>query len=222
MPRHARFRVDGYPYHVIQRGNNRTACFVDDVDRHFYLNLLAEFSRENGCDVHAYVLMTNHIHLLVTPDCGPGVSQFVKNVSQRYAQRFNRKYERTGCLWEGRFRSSIVDSGYAMICQRYIELNPVRAGMAPHPALYPWSSYHANARGEPSSLVRAHSQFQTLGPDEASRRAAYVAFLEDAMTPAELERIRNAGRGGFALGGPEFAARLEALLGASPMRSRQG
>ena len=220
MPRHARFRVDGYPYHVIQRGNNRNACFVDDRDRVFYLGLLEEFSAADRCDVHAYVLMTNHVHLLVTPESGAAVSQFMKDVTQRYTQRFNRKYRRTGSLWEGRFRSSIVDAGYAMTCQRYIELNPVRAGMVPHPAFYPWSSYHVNAEGLPSNLVKAHPQFMTLGPDDRSRRDAYIDYLEEAVSPRELERIRNAGRGGFALGNAGFGARMKALLGESPLRAR--
>jgi len=222
MPRHARFRVDGYPYHVIQRGNNRGACFVDDRDRVFYLGLLEEFSATNRCDVHAYVLMTNHVHLLVTPESGEGVSQFMKDVTQRYTQRFNRKYKRTGSLWEGRFRSSVVDAGHAMRCQRYIELNPVRAGMVPHPAFYPWSSYQANAEGRPSNLVKTHSQFLTLGPDERSRRDAYIDFLEEAVLPRELERIRSAARGGFALGDAQFGARMKALLGESLVRGRQG
>jgi putative transposase len=164
--------------------------------------------------------MTNHVHLLVTPQRAESVSQFMKNVGQRYTQRFNRKYRRTGSLWEGRFRSSIVDSGYALTCQRYIELNPVRAGMVPHPAFYRWSSYHANVDGRASNLVKRHRQFLTLGPDEETRRAAYHAMLIEVMAPAEIERIRSAARGGFALGGADFAARLEALLGRSPARVR--
>jgi putative transposase len=221
MPRHARFRLDGYPFHIVHRGNNRGACFVDDFDRRLYLALLEEFTVEDRCDMHAFVLMTNHVHLLVTPEHATSVSRFMKNVAQRYTQRFNKKHKRTGSLWEGRFHSSIVDTGYLLCCQRYIDLNPVRAGMVPHPAFYRWSSYHAYADGTASTLVRAHRQFMTLGTDEQSRRAAYLAFLNEAVSPVELERIRSAARGGFALGTPEFGERIASLLGKSAVRACQ-
>jgi putative transposase len=221
MPRHARFRLDGYSLHIIQRGNNRGACFVDDLDRILYLSLLEEFSECDGCEVHAYVLMTNHVHLLATPACAANASQFMKDVGQRYAQHFNRKYRRTGSLWEGRFRSSIVDSeGYLLRCSRYIELNPVRAGMVRHPAFYRWSSYRANADGEPSNLVRPHRQYLALGPDDLVRRSAYREFLIADSPRAEVDQIRRAWRGGFALGGEEFTRRLSAQLGRPVGRTR--
>jgi len=221
MPRHARFRIDGYPLHIIQRGNNRSACFVDDLDRILYLSLLEEFREEHECKVHAFVLMTNHVHLLLTPAVAVKASHFMKDVAQRYAQHFNRKYKRTGSLWEGRFRSSIVDSGYVLRCQRYIELNPVRAGMVPHPAFHPWSSYHANAEGLASNLVRPHGQYFLLGDDDCSRRASYREFLTDDFPQAETERIRRACRGGFALGSEAFMERLESILGRSAGRTRR-
>jgi putative transposase len=221
MPRHARFRLDGYPFHIVHRGNNRGACFVDEFDRRFYLELLEQFTVEDRCDLHAFVLMTNHVHLLVTPEQATSVSQFMKNVAQRYTQRFNKKHKRTGSLWEGRFHSSIVDTGYLLYCQRYIDLNPVRAGMVRHPAFYRWSSYHAYADGVASTLVKPHRHFMTLGSDEQSRRAAYLTFLNEAVSPVELERIRSAGRGGFALGGSEFEARIASLRGKSAVRASQ-
>ena len=171
--------------------------------------------------MHAFVLMTNHVHLLVTPEHATSVSRFMKNVAQRYTQRFNKKHKRTGSLWEGRFHSSIVDRGYLLYCQRYIDLNPVRAGMVPHPAFYPWSSYHAYADGTASTLVKAHPQFMTLGADEPSRRAAYLTFLNEAVSPVELERIRSAARGGFALGSREFGVRIASLLGKPAVRACQ-
>jgi len=221
MPRHARYRLDGYPFHIVHRGNNRGACFVDDFDRRFYLELLEEFTVEDRCDMHAFVLMTNHVHLLVTPESAASVSRFMKNVAQRYTQRYNKKHKRTGSLWEGRFHSSIVDTGYILYCQRYIELNPVRAGMVPLPAFYPWSSYHAYADGTEAKLVKAHRHFLTLGADRPSRRAAYLAFLNEAVSSVELERIRSAARGGFALGSREFGARVASLLGKSALRVSQ-
>jgi len=145
----------------------------------------------------------------------------MKNVAQRYTQRFNKKHQRTGSLWEGRFHSSIVDIGYLLYCQRYIDLNPVRAGMVPHPAFYRWSSYHAYADGTASNLAKPHPQFMMLGPDDASRLGAYLTFLSEAVAPVELERIRSAARGGFALGSAEFGARIASLLGQPVVRASQ-
>jgi putative transposase len=138
MPRRARFRLAGHPIHLIQRGNNRSACFRSERDRVLFLGLLNELGREHRCAIHGYVLMTNHVHLLLTPMEPQGPSLFMKHLGQRYVQHFNKVHGRTGSLWEGRFRSSIVESSdYFFRCQRYIELNPVRAGMVVCPEEYP-------------------------------------------------------------------------------------
>lgn len=157
MPRRARLSVPGIAWHIIQRGNNRSSCFYADDDYRRYLYLLQEQARDHGCRVHAYVLMTNHVHLLVTPARADSVSLMMKHLGQRYVQYINRTYRRTGTLWEGRFRSCLAqDEGYALACYRYIELNPVRAGMVEHPAEYPWSSYRANAQGERNVVIMPH------------------------------------------------------------------
>lgn len=222
MPRHARFRVEGLPLHVIQRGNNRGPCFFAAEDRLSYLSLLQELAEAHGCGIHAYVLMTNHVHLLMTPERAEGASQLMKNLGQRYVQLVNRKHARTGSLWEGRFRSSIVDSErYLLTCHRYIECNPVRAGITPHPADYRWSSFRANALGVPSKILTGHPIYLALGADDESRRAAYADLFKQALSESELEEIRRSANGGFALGSDHFIDQLAERLGVSPTRSKK-
>ena len=214
MARRARLKLAGLPLHVIQRGNNRSDCFFHERDYLLFLRLLEEMGNLFACSVHAYVLMTNHVHLLVTPGQPEGISQMMKNLGQRYVQYVNRTYERTGCLWEGRFRSSIVDSeGYLMRCYRYVELNPVRAGIVQHPAHYAWSSYHANALGRACSIVVPHAQYAALANSEEERRARYSELVDSALSSEELEEIRAAARGGYALGCRGFVSEIESALG---------
>jgi len=223
MPRHARFRLDGYPLHVIQRGNNRSACFLGDRDRIVYLAMLEELSKAHACPIHAYVLMSNHVHLLLTPEHASNVSEMMKDLGQRYVQYFNRANKRTGSLWEGRFRSSIVDTdAYLLRCYRYVELNPVRAGMVEHPSAYPWSSWGANAEGRDSTLVEPHPMYLALGPDAASRRRAYLELFVDCPPQREIDEIRSACQGGFALGRASFIAELERVLGRPVARAPRG
>jgi putative transposase len=175
MPRRPRLRAAGIPFHVIQRGNNRSACFFGNQDRRLYLDHLCALTRKYQVAVHAYVLMTNHVHLLMTPKEPDGVGLVMKFLGQLYVQYINRTYRRSGSLWEGRFRSCLVDNeGYLLACHRYIECNPVRAGMVQHPADYPWSSFRANASGEPSSLVTAHPCIATLGRTPNERQAGEI------------------------------------------------
>lgn len=214
MPRQLRLRLAAVPLHIIQRGNNRARCFDSEGDYRLYLGLVRELAPRFECSVHAYVLMTNHVHLLMTPTRASGASLFMKHVGQRFAQFANRSRARTGSLWEGRFRSSLVDTeGYLLRCHRYIETNPVRAGMVPTPADYPWSSYQANAMGRPDPVVTPHPIYTTLGTDERERRLAYLRLFEGEMSRAELDRIRDAANGGFPLGGEDFLTRLEQRLG---------
>src|SRR5437879_9437410 len=152
MPRRARIMLADAPVHVIQRGNNRGACFVNDEDRDFYLFHLARGLGRFGCQLHAYCLMTNHVHLLLTPEGAESCAPLMKHMGQLHSQYFNKRYGRTGSLWEGRFRSCLVQSeGYVLARYRYIKLNPVRASMVIHPGDYPWSSYRNNALGEAAS-----------------------------------------------------------------------
>ena len=213
MPRHARLRIAGHPLHVIQRGNNRSSCFRDEGDYGLYLGLLDELAALFGCAIHAYVLMTNHVHMLLTPQRSDGPSHLMKHLGQRYVQHYNRVHSRTGSLWEGRFRSSIVDSeGYLFRCQRYIELNPVRAGMVGDPWEYPWSSYGANAGRTSSKFLVPHHQYEALGTSNEQRAIRYRELFRDELTTPELEEIRAAANGGFALGSKAFVAGVERAL----------
>jgi putative transposase len=214
MPRQLRLRLAGVPLHIIQRGNNRARCFHSEGDYRLYLGLLLELSPKFRCSVHAYVLMTNHVHLLLTPTEELGASMLMKNVGQRFAQFANRSNGRTGSLWEGRFRSSLVDTdGYLLRCHRYIECNPVRAGMVVDPADYPWSSYRANALGQADPVLSPHPIYLALGADEWERRTRYVRLFEGEMSDRELARIRDATNGGFPLGSEDFVKRLEQDFG---------
>ena len=155
MPRRPRIHLPGQPIHLVQRGHNRDACFFADEDFLAYLEWLAEALKKSGCALHAYVLMTNHVHLLVTPPSAEALPQLVMSLGRRYVQYINRKYKRTGTLWDSRYKSSLVHADdYLLLYQRYIELNPVRAGMVDDPARYRWSSYRANGLGQADVLCK--------------------------------------------------------------------
>ena len=174
MPRQARKCPPGLPVHVIQRGNNRQVCFASDADLKAYANWLFEASLKFGVSIHAWVFMTNHVHLLMTPSCWSGVSRTMQFLGRLYVRYFNFTYRRTGTLFEGRFKSSIVQDGeYLLACQRYIELNPVRAGMVDDPAEYMWSSYRAHAFGVKVRMWSPHDEYRALGSTEFSRLTAY-------------------------------------------------
>lgn len=213
MPRRARLRLPGLPLHINQRGNNRSACFYADEDYALYLHHLGELARKFRCAVHAYVLMTNHVHLLLTPALADGPSLLMKHLGQRYVQYINKAYRRSGTLWEGRFRSSIVqERGYFLRCHRYIELNPVRASMVSHPRDYPWSSYSANAGLASSRLLSPHSEYLALGRNDNERGAAYRELFRSELDPAQLDEIRSAMNGGFVLGNDRFKAQIAEML----------
>jgi putative transposase len=214
MPRRPRIIVPEVPLHLIQRGNNRQACFFADEDYGFYLDWLQDYSRSTGCTVHGYVLMTNHVHLLVTPKHKESAGNLMKRLGQRYVQYINRIYKRSGTLWEGRFRSSVIQQDtYLLICQRYIEMNPVRAGMVKHPGEYKWSSYRINGQGEPSKLVTPHPLYHGLGHDETEQGSAYRELFRYDLEPGEIDRIRKATNGNFALGSRRFQEEIGSMLG---------
>ena len=223
MPRLPRLKLPNTPLHIIQRGNNRGVCFGSDEDNLFYLDHLAEISAKVGVAVHAYVLMTNHVHLLATPQDAEGASQLMKRLGQRYVQHFNRAYRRTGTLWEGRFRSCVVgEEAYFFGCQRYIEMNPVRAGIVAHPGEYRWSSYGANAQGEASPLIRPHSLYGGLGLTDEERQAAYRELFRYELDPGLVDEIRRATHGGLVLGSERFAEEVALLAGRRTQRGRAG
>jgi len=201
MPRSPRLDVPGLPVHIVQRGNNRQPCFLEDSDRTYFLYALQEACRDRQCQLHAFVLMTNHVHLLVTPLEQQGASLLMMDLGRRYVRYFNDMHDRSGTLWEGRFRSSLVETGrYCLACYRYIELNPVRAGIVPHPELYRWSSYRTNAMGIPDSLIIPQSEWLELGANDELRRRAYRTLFEQTPGPQELKAIRLALQGGRPLG----------------------
>jgi putative transposase len=205
MPRRARLAIPGIPWHIIQRGNNRTPCFYADEDYRRYLVTLREMADKFGCAVHAYVLMTNHVHLLVTPAGTDGAGLLMKHLGQRYVQYVNRSHGRTGTLWEGRFRSCLAQSEvYVLTCYRYIELNPVRAGMVTHPLNYRWSSYRANAEGHFDAVITPHPEYLRLGGLASDRLEAYRGLFSAHLDPAYVDEIRRATNGNFALGNDRF------------------
>ena len=214
MPRRARLVLPNVALHVIQRGNNRQPCFFAVEDYRYYLHWLEEHARNNGCHVHAYVLMTNHVHLLMSAEAQNSTGDMMKAIGQCHAQYVNRKYRRSGTLWEGRFRSCLTqDAGYLLACHRYIELNPVRAGMVVHPADYRWSSYRGNAQGACDLLLHPHAVFDALGIDQIGRQAAYRELFQDELKPGLVDQIRRATNGNLALGDRSFAARIEKACG---------
>jgi putative transposase len=201
---------------------NRSRCFSGIGDREHYLALLEEYSSLHECSVHAYVLMSNHVHVLVTPPADDSISKMMKAVGERYVRAFNRRHKRTGTLWEGRFKSSIVDSErYLFTLYRYIELNPVRAGMVAHPCQYPWSSYAANAEGAQSRLVKPHPLFISIADDAQERRRRYRAMFGSDLSEQDLEDIRDAICGGFALGGAVHHGAVESHTGMRSQRRRR-
>jgi putative transposase len=214
MPRPHRLDLPGITLHVVQRGNNRQPCFFRGRDYEHYLEILGELLELLGCELHAHVLMTNHVHLMLTPKDAGSVSRLMQSLGRRYVAYVNASRERTGTLWEGRFKSCPVDgSRYALACTRYIELNPVRAGMVALPGDYPWSSFHCNALGRADGLVTPHPALEELATDDLSRRNQYLALVASGLADAELAELRLHATRQKAWGSGEFAAALEAELG---------
>lgn len=212
MSRRPRLCPAGIAQHVVQRGNNRQACFVADADFRAYLEWLAEAARASAVAVHAYVLMTNHVHLLVTPEADQAVSGMMQTLGRRYVRYFNHCYQRTGTLWEGRYKSALVqDHRYFLACARYIELNPVRAGMVEQPGDYSWSSFRSNAGGESSDLLTPHDEYKALGGNAEARCRAYRALFDQAVDPTTCRTIRSAVQSNLVLGNDRFKDELEAL-----------
>ncbi len=201
MARQARFIVPGIAVHVMQRGNNRGTCFRTASDYLVYLSFLRVLSVKFECALHAYCLMPNHIHLLMTPSIAQACGGMMRELGQRYARYFNRRYARTGTLWEGRFRSCVTDSArYVLACYRYIELNPVRAGLVVRPDAYEWSSHTVNIGRRMNLFLSAHPEFDALGTTDQARIQAYAELIEQALDPAMVGAIRKATNSGQRLG----------------------
>lgn len=223
MARLKRIGPVGIPQHIIQRGNNHQVCFAAEQDMAVYANLLHEYAREFAVSIHAWVFMTNHVHLLVTPHLPEGVSKMMQAQGRRYVRYFNREYRRSGTLWEGRFKSSLVESEtYLLHCQRYIELNPVRANMVADPADYAWSSYQYNALGRHIDLCTPHEEYLRLGDTDKKRQEIYRELFRYHVDGRLLEDIRAAANKGLAFGGERFKAEIEQLHGRRVKAAKMG
>lgn len=213
MPRLPRYVLPGHPQHVIQRGNNRCPIFVADEDYGRFRYELRGACQRFHCLIHAYALMTNHVHLVMTPQQEDSIAKVLQSVGRRYVQYFNFTYKRTGTLWEGRYKATPIDTGqYLLACYRYIELNPVRANMVSHPGEYRWSSYGSNALGLTDTLVTPHEQYLALGSLAEERLSAYRALFQVHLDDKILTEIRQATQKGWALGNDRFKDEIEHLL----------
>ena len=223
MARLPRLTVPGYPHHLIQRGNNRQTVFADSTDYRRMLEYLGECAPRYGVAIHAYVLMSNHFHLLATPEDEHGLSSMMQSLGRRYVRNFNDRYHRSGTLWEGRFKATVVDSErYLIACMAYIELNPVRAGMATHPADYPWSSYAHQTGIQHDPLITPHSLYWALGNTPFSREAAYRQVVEAGLRGDQIEELTQATLKGWALGGEDFALELQEKTGRRTAKQKPG
>src|ERR1700741_1960547 len=214
MARRMRLVFPGVALHLIQRGVNRTACFHAEADYLVYLSQLRDLSAKHGCAIHAYCLMTNHLHLLLTPNTAQSCTALMRDLGQRYVPYFNSRHGRTGTLWEGRFRSCIAESAhYVLACYRYIELNPVRARMVSQPAGYPWSSYAANSGAHRDPHVAQHPEFAALAAETEARHCAYRSLFDQQLGEPLLAALRDATNTGYPLVSDAFKSRVLQPLG---------
>ncbi|WP_392383832.1 transposase [Marinomonas primoryensis] len=223
MVRRPRLYLPNCPLHIIQRGNNRDACFRDDSDYRAYLHFMREAAERYGVSIHAFVLMTNHVHILATPSTENSVSRMMQSIGRRYVQYFNHIYSRTGTLWEGRYKSTLVDTdNYLLTVYRYIELNPVRAGMVEHAADYPWSSYPHNAAGVEIQMLTPHDSYIALGKTSELRASAYRKLSQTHIPDMDIEAIRLATNKSWVLGSEKFIEQFERRVGIAGKTAEHG
>ena len=223
MPRKPRFVIPGVPQHVIQRGHNREPCFYGTEDYDRYLNELSKALDSNGAVLHAYVLMTNHVHLLITPSAEYSISHCMQDLGRKYVKYINATYKRSGTLWEGRYKAGLIDSeAYLLTCMRYIELNPVRANMVNHPGEYSWSSYACNAQGKTQALIVPHPIYQSLGDTPHQRQYAYRELFCTDIATDQLHDIRDALNQELVLGRDDFKEKIERMTRRQTRRGRDG
>ena len=222
-PRHARIVAAGFPFHAILRSIDRSAIFFADADYRALLDMLAKRVAAESVCVYAYLLMTNHLHLLITPATDRGPSLLMKGLGQRYMQHINRTYRRTGTLFEGRFRSSVIEAdSYLLACQRYIEMNTIRARMAQAPGDYRWSSYRCNALGVGDPVVVPHSIYCALAEGAEAGRVRYLSLFADKIPEAELTAIRDSTNGEFVLGSDRFQRQIASMVGRRTWPGKSG
>ncbi|OGI38523.1 MAG: transposase [Candidatus Muproteobacteria bacterium RBG_16_62_13] len=223
MPRKPRFYLPDIPAHVVQRGNCRQATFFADEDYAAYLNWLHEGARQQGCALHAYALMTNHVHLLVTPQDSEAISRLIQFVGRHYVMYVNHTYAKSGTLWEGRHKGCVISSDdYLLACMRYIELNPVRAGMVASPDDYRWSSYRINAAGGGHDAITPHPLYLALGKDRKTRGDAYRELFRSALDSDRVHAIRATVQTGTPLGNECFKQQIERTLQRQVGQARRG
>jgi len=223
MARRPRLTVPALPHHVIQRGNNRQSIFFTDADYRFFLGCLANAKARYPSRLYAYVLMTNHVHMLLEPLTSEDLSLFMQSVGRRYVRYINETYRRSGTLWEGRFKSAVVShDAYLLACSRYIELNPVRAGLASRPETYPWSSVHFHTRGVPNPLLDEDPTYTSLGETAAQRQGAYRNWLAASAPETEWAVIREATHKGLLIGPDKFQREIETVVGRRLMGEQRG
>ena len=214
MPRKSRLTVVGVPEHIIQRGIKRQAVFLAEDDMQAYVAWLEEYAKKYQVAIHAWVLMPNHVHLLCTPASSNSISRMMQSIGRMYVQYFNRKYKRSGTLWEGRFKSCLLEEKpYLLPLYRYIELNPVRAGLVDEPMNYVWSSYQCNALGKSSEWLCPHPIFMALGTNDEERQCAYRELFKEHIEGTLLSDIRQTLNKSLVLGSEDFVKELEALTG---------
>lgn len=211
MARQPRLDLPGIPQHIVQRGNNRLPCFLDDADRRRYLTLLREALLDSGCKLHAYVLMDNHVHLLTTPPEIGAVARLMQKLGRGYVSQFNARHRRTGILWEGRYKASLVDSeNYVLHCHRYIDLNPVRARLSDDPTTSPWSSCGSHCGRRQESILTPHPEYTALGSTPEARAEANRQLLHETLSDDDLKAIGTHLQQQRALGRDDFRAMVEA------------
>jgi putative transposase len=223
MPRRARLNLTDVPQHIIQRGNNRQATFYADEDYRCYLDCLLDASRKYDCAIYAYVLMTNHVHLLASAQRADGLSRMMQHLGGRFVNYINRRYRRSGTLWEGRFRASLVDTeGHFLRCCRYIECNPVRAQMVKAPEDYPWSSFLFHAFGKADKLVSTHECYGRLGGTVGERRDAYRSLFRSDLDSIALAEFRDNTNRGWPLGSDRFKDEIAKALQCATRPPKRG
>lgn len=223
MPRLPRLFLPGQARHVIQRGNNRQPIFFHDEDRDLFLAYLADGLAAEECRLHAYVLMTNHVHLLLGAEAEPAIPRLMQSIGRRYVGAVNRSYGRTGTLWEGRYKSTILDSEtYVLACHRYVEANPLRARMVSRAEDHSWSSYRAHALGAADPLLTEHPTYAALGATPPMRQDAYRTLFEQGLPEDLLATIRDATNRGWVPGGDKFRHEIATALGRRVTPPRRG
>ncbi len=210
MARLPRLTLPGFPHHVIQRGNNRQSIFASGADNQVLLDLLQENAKKFEVAIHAYVLMSNHFHLLATPSTLDGLPQMMQAVGRRYVRYFNDTQQRSGTLWEGRYKSTLIQTDrYLLACMAYIDLNPVRAGLVAKAQDYPWSSHGHYIGQRTDKLISPHALYWALGNTPFAREAAYAELVLNGISSVQQTALTDAALHGWALGEPDFVADLQ-------------